>query len=127
MMLQKAYRLAQKTDFNKVYRHGKSTANRHFVLYVLPNQKVEHFRLGISVSKKVGGAVVRNRVKRLIKEIVRLQLAPRIAPHHDLVIVVRKAALDLDFHEMSKSLAHVFNRGKILLKTDKSFSRQDRF
>jgi ribonuclease P protein component len=111
--LQKAYRLAQRSDFNKVYKYGKSTANRQFVLYVLRNEEVEHFRLGISVSKKIGKAVVRNRMRRLLKEIVR-SLAPRIASHHDLVIVVRKAALDLSYDEMVRSVMHVCNRASIL-------------
>jgi len=113
--LQKAYRLAQRSDFNKVYKYGKSTANRQFVLYVLKNDEVEHFRLGISVSKKIGKAVVRNRMRRVLKEIVR-NLAPRIEPHHDMVIVVRKAALDLSFDEMVSSVIHVCKRASILKK-----------
>lgn len=110
--VQKAYRLTDRSDFSKVYKYGKSTANRQFVLYVYKNAHVEHFRLGISVSKKIGKAVVRNRMRRLIKEIVR-QHAPRIREHHDLVIVVRKAALDLSFDEMNRSIIHVLKRASV--------------
>jgi len=90
-------------------------ANRQFVLYVMKNKEVDHFRLGISVSKKVGKAVVRNKMRRMIKEIVR-HLAPRIVPHHDLVIIVRNAALDLDYEAMSKSIYHVFNKAGMISK-----------
>lgn len=115
MALQRAYRLTRRSDFSKVYRHGKSTANRQFVLYCLKNEEAEHFRLGISVSKKVGKAVVRNRMRRLVKEIFR-HLAPRIVPHHDIVIIVRHAALNLDYEAMTKSMIHVLKRAGLYIK-----------
>lgn len=111
--LHKSYRIARRSDFHLVYKYGKSTANRQFVLYILKKQEVEHFRLGISVSKKVGNAVVRNRMRRVIKEIVR-SLAPRIVAHYDMVIVVRKAALDMEFEELRKSIIHVLRRASML-------------
>lgn len=113
MNLQKAYRIARRSDFQLVYKYGKSTANRQFVLYTLKKQEVEHFRMGISVSKKVGNAVVRNRMRRVVKEIVR-SLAPQIVPHYDMVIVVRKAALDMDFEQLRSSVIHVMRRASML-------------
>ena len=59
--------LKRNSDFQRVYREGKSYANRYLVLYVLQNQ-TERNRLGISVSKKVGNSVVRHRMARLIRE-----------------------------------------------------------
>lgn len=120
--LQKAYRLADRSDFSKVYRYGKSMANRQFVVYSYKNSEVEHFRLGISVSKKVGKAVVRNRMRRVIKEVVR-HLAPRIEQHVDLVIVVRRGALELDYDGVSKSLVHVLSKAQVLHKQKRSPSR----
>ena len=64
--------LKRNSDFQRVYREGKSYANRYLVLYVLQNQ-TERNRLGISVSKKVGNSVVRHRMARLIRESYRLQ------------------------------------------------------
>ena len=61
-------RLSRSAEFERVYRQGRSTANRHLVLYTFPNPQAERPRLGLSVSRKVGGAVERNRVKRLLRE-----------------------------------------------------------
>jgi ribonuclease P protein component len=61
-------RLSRSAEFERVYRQGRATANRHLVLYAFPNPQAERPRLGLSVSRKVGGAVERNRVKRLLRE-----------------------------------------------------------
>jgi ribonuclease P protein component len=61
-------RLSRSAEFERVYRQGRSSANRHLVLYTFPNPSTERPRLGLSVSRKVGGAVERNRVKRLLRE-----------------------------------------------------------
>jgi len=71
-----------------VYRQGRSTANRHLVLYTFPNMSTERPRLGLSVSRKVGGAVERNRVKRLLREAF-AHLEAELRPGHDVVVVAR--------------------------------------
>lgn len=116
--MQKEYRLTRREDFNKVYRHGKSAANHQFVVYVLnrhPAAAGDGIRLGISVSKKVGNAVVRNRLRRRIKEIVRLN-RERLVPRKDFILIVRKPAADLAYAEMEKSILHVLKRADLLLK-----------
>ena len=65
--MEKAYRIKKNTDFQTIYKRGKSVANRQFVVYTYNSNK-NHFRLGISVSKKLGNAVTRNRIKRAIRE-----------------------------------------------------------
>jgi len=110
--VQKELRLSRREDFNKVYRRGKSSANHQFILYVLPEPGIERFKLGISVSRKVGTAVVRNRIRRLVKEIVRSHTA-RIEPHHQLILIARKPAADMDYHQMEKSIIHVLKRASI--------------
>lgn len=109
LFVEKKYRLAKREDFGKVYRYGKSMANHQFVLYYLAQPKLEEFRLGVSVSKKVGNAVVRNRLRRMIKEIVRLR-KESMAPHYDYVLIARKPAAEMDYHEMEKSIAHVIRK-----------------
>jgi ribonuclease P protein component len=85
-------RLSRSAEFERVYRHGRSTANRHLVLYSFPNPSVEHPRVGLSVSRKVGGAVDRNKVKRLLREAL---AKSELRQGHDLVVVARPEALAL--------------------------------
>lgn len=111
--MQKELRLTRREDFNKVYRYGKSAANQQFVVYSLPNPRIERFRMGVSVSKKLGSAVVRNRIRRMVKEIVRLQ-AEKIRSHYDFVIIARKPVAELDYKQMEKSLLHALKRAQLL-------------
>ncbi|RKN86007.1 ribonuclease P protein component [Paenibacillus ginsengarvi] len=111
--MQKELRLTRREDFNKVYRYGKSTANMQVVVYCLPNPRIERFRMGVSVSKKLGSAVVRNRIRRLLKEIVRLN-EERIRSHYDFIVIARKPVVDMDYGQLEKSLMHGLKRAQLL-------------
>lgn len=87
-------RLSRSAEFERVYRHGRSTANRQLVLYTFPNATAERPRVGLSVSRKVGGAVQRNKVKRLLREAF-ARNEQRLAPGLDVVVVARPDALEL--------------------------------
>lgn len=86
----KRRRLSRSGEFDRVYRDGSSHATRHLVLYSFPrkDEKDRDVRLGVSVSRKVGGAVERNRVKRTLREAF-WELADRLPPRHDFVLVAR--------------------------------------
>jgi len=87
-------RLSRSAEFERVYRQGRSTANRHLVLYTFPNATTERPRLGLSVSRKVGGAVERNRVKRLLREAF-AQTEANLRAGQDVVVVARPGAGEL--------------------------------
>lgn len=87
-------RLTRSADFERVYRQGRSHGNRYFVLYAFPRTGEGEARLGVSVSRKVGGAVDRNRVKRVLREAF-WSLGERLPEGHDFVIVARPAINDL--------------------------------
>ncbi len=83
-------RLSRSGDFDRVYRDGRSRANRFLVVYSFPRSgsDADDVRLGISVSRKVGGAVERNTVKRALREAF-WNLDAELAPEHDFVLVAR--------------------------------------
>ena len=87
--MQRRNRLSRSRDFDAVYRHGRSVSTRFLVLYAFERDETAgDARLGLAVPRAVGGAVVRNRVKRQLKEIWRGRLE-RIPAGRDYVIVVR--------------------------------------
>jgi ribonuclease P protein component len=94
---QKRRRLSRSAEFDRVYRHGESVSNRYLVLYAFPRQVPEPAgddpdqsdqRLGVSVGRRVGGAVVRNRVKRLLRQAF-WSVVPPASGDRDYVIVAR--------------------------------------
>lgn len=87
-------RLSHSAEFERVYRHGRSSANRHLVLYSFPNPDADRPRLGLSVSRKVGGAVERNLVKRLLREAFG-RVEGELSAGQDVVVVARPSAGEL--------------------------------
>ena len=87
-------RLSRAAEFERVYRQGRSQGNRFFVLYSFPRGGDEAPRLGVSVSRKVGGAVDRNKVKRLLREAFGT-LADRLPADQDVVVVARPEVREL--------------------------------
>jgi len=112
--LSKQGMLHKNKNFQAVYKAGKSYANKMVVLYVLPNRSdVRH--VGFAAGKRLGGAVVRNRVKRLLRDSYRLNQF-RLINGIDLLLVGRQAAVKSDRMAVAKAFIHLCEKAKILAK-----------
>ncbi|MBI0022703.1 ribonuclease P protein component [Lactobacillus sp. W8172] len=104
--MRKSYRVKTENDFQRVFKSGNSVANRAFVIYKIEKPENAHFRVGISVGKKVGHtAVVRNRLKRYIRAVLTENKA-RIEPQIDFLVIARPYVRDFSMTEIRKNLFH---------------------
>jgi ribonuclease P protein component len=115
-MLARPLRLKENRQFQSVYRRGRSWSNRHMVLHVLPRPTSEK-RIGFSVGKKLGGAVQRNRVRRLLREACRA-LAPNVATGVDIVIVGRAEAAQAPLMDLISGMQSLFERGGLWVRVE---------
>ena len=97
--------------FRRLYHTG-ATANGYLVLYARPN-RLNTNRIGITVSKKLGHAVVRNRVRRRLREIYRLH-EEQFAPGWDIVVVARSSCVGADFGALTKAYLELANKAGLL-------------
>lgn len=108
--------LKKNKDFQNVYNHGKSYANKYLVMYVLENDLSAN-RIGISVSKKVGNSVVRHRLTRLIRESYRLH-EEMFNSGLDIVVIARATAKSILYTDMESALLHLAKLHGILHEED---------
>jgi ribonuclease P protein component len=110
--MKRGNRLNKPEQFKAVYAQGNTLVDRFMVLKSLPNQ-LELYRYGVSISKRVGKAVVRNRIKRRLREIIRLK---PLVSGWDIVLIVRNPAAESDYKQLEKSVVSLLSRAKMLAK-----------
>lgn len=102
--------LTKRADFLAA-NSGTRNARAGFVLLTRPNDG-QGIRFGITVTKKIGNAVVRNRMKRRFRELLRAALPAQGLPDHDHVLIGRAGGIERDFHLMADELAQVLERAR---------------
>lgn len=110
--MEKKYRLRKNIEFKRVYNGGKNFWNRNLILYIKKN-KLEESRLGITITKKIGNAVVRNKIRRRIKELYRLNMH-RFKNGYDLIFIPKKNVVDLSYKELESAFLHILKISGIL-------------
>lgn len=114
--MKKAYRVKSEKDFQVAFQKGQSVANRQLVLYVYPKSEQVHFRVGFSVGKKLGNAVFRNKIKRLLRHAVH-ELSPAIDNEYDYLLIARQDLKGKTFEQVKRSLIHVMKIASVIDQT----------
>lgn len=108
LSLKKSAKLKKNKNFQAVYKGGKSIANRLLVLYMLPNQS-DFRKVGFAAGKRLGNAVVRNRVKRMMREAFRLN-QDKLPVGYDFILVGRQPAVSVKTQELTAALLNICGR-----------------
>jgi len=116
--VQRKFRLTRSTDFKRVRRTGKSYAHPFVVLIVKANEAPK-VRVVVSAGKSVGGAVQRNKAKRLLREAMR-PLLPELFPGWDLVLIARSSLLTTSLQDIRQALISLLRRAQIISQSNES-------
>lgn len=110
-------KLKKSLDFKKVYNNKCSIANRQLVFYYMKNG-LDDSRIGFSISKKIGNAVVRNKFKRRLREISRLN-SYQLLKGYDIICIVRLGARNINYEDLNNSFMHLAKKSGLYIKDDK--------
>lgn len=111
-MLEKKHRLTKRKEFNYIFKKGKAFSTKLFVLNYSPT-KLPTFKVGFSVSKKIGNAVVRNKVKRRMREALR-SMQEEVNSQHNYIFVARKGIELATFEEIKNSIYFSLEKSRLL-------------
>ncbi len=111
-LMERRYRLRANEDFQRVRNEGRTWAHPLLVLCSLPN-RLPHSRFGFSVSRRVAKATVRNRVKRVMREAVRLRL-PSITSGYDLIFIARAPVVGATFRDVETAIEELLSQAGLL-------------
>jgi ribonuclease P protein component len=102
-----ATRLLKHADFERVYKHGERHFGRHMTIFFLARESGDRARIGFTVSRALGGAVQRNRIRRRLREAARLRGA-ELRASADVVINPKRSVLQAEFEELALEMARGF-------------------
>lgn len=116
-MLKKQYRLKRKSDIQLLFNKGKSVANPYLVIYIRKREHKGEPRIAFAVSKKLGNAVVRNRIKRLLREGVRPYVT-EIDSRYDIIFVARAKIRGISLTDVERNITNLLTRAHLLNRTE---------
>ena len=111
-MLNRINRLKKRYQFNYVYKSGEHYSSEHIVLYVV-SSKTKNIKIGLAVTKKVGHAVVRNRVRRQLREIIKKQI-PTLKQSFNIIVVARENVTEASFEKISNEFFKLIKKANLI-------------
>ena len=111
-MLKRINRLKKRYQFNYVYKSGEHYSGEHIVLYVA-SSKTKNIKVGLAVTKKVGHAVVRNKVRRRLREIIKKQV-PILKQNNNIIVVARDNITEASFEKLSNEFLKLLKKANLI-------------
>lgn len=111
-MLKRINRLKKRYQFNYVYKSGEHFSGEHMVLYVV-SSKTKNIKVGLAVTKKIGHAVVRNRVRRQLREIIKKQV-PSLKQSYNIIVVARENITEASFEKLTNEFSRLIKRANLI-------------
>ncbi len=115
-MLKRINRLKKRYQFNYVYKSGEHFSGDHMVLYVV-SSKTKSIKVGLAVTKKIGKAVVRNKVRRRLRELLKKQV-PALKQNYNIIVVARDNITSASFETLSNELSKLLKKAKLFNEED---------
>ena len=112
--MKKIYRIKKNEDIKLVLDRKKSAGNKNYIIYIMKNSEAKNFRVAMSVSKKIGNAVVRNRQKRLIRQVFnsnkdKINL-------YEIFVIARSNVVNLTYNEIEQNILHLLKKLNVLIE-----------
>lgn len=114
--MEKKYRIRKNTEFKKIYKSGKNYWNRNIILYCMKND-INETRAGFTISKKMGNAVTRNKIKRRMKEAYKRNFFD-LKSGYDLIFIPKKHIVNISFGELENSIRHILKISGVLKRNE---------
>lgn len=111
-MLKRINRLKKRYQFNYVYKSGEHFSGEHMVLYVV-SSKTKNIKVGLAVTKKVGHAVVRNKIRRRLREIIKKQV-PNLKQNNNIIVVARDNISSASFEKLSNEFLKLIKKADLI-------------
>lgn len=111
-MLPKQNRLTKRKEFAYIYKNGKKVNSKNLSIQIVQSKFTEP-RIGLSVSNKVGKAVIRNKIKRQLRAIIRKQLK-NLRIHQNFVLIAHPSIVECDFSKIESEVLYIFKKGNLL-------------
>ena len=115
--MKKIYRVKKNEEIEKILNNKNHSSNSCFIIYSIKTNETNHFRYAVSVSKKLGNAVVRNHLKRQVRALIRQF---EIVDGVDFFIIVRAKTLKLNFNSLKNEMNYLLQKQKLLRKGEKN-------
>ncbi len=106
--IDKTYSIKKSQEIEKIIKMKNSVGNKYFVIYKMDNVETSHFRFALSIGKKYGIAVLRNKMKRRVREIIRNNI--NLLKKMDYVFVIKPASNELDFQEIENNIIYLLKK-----------------